>query len=1645
MTTKRRIALVFLMVTVLVAGLVTTAWADERTGRYKGIGPSATVNGFLEGNSSSFSAGAMKFQMNGGDLVGTFCTDLRHYVTEDIEYAATEEELRCEIVWLMQHYPPDLSGNGNEMAARQAAVWHFSDGFDPVQPGESGYDAAIEGRAWELIDVAEAASCAGVLRGQPNLVISPVNASQPQSQLTINYTVEATVGGEPVAGLEINLATTFGALSADTVTTGVDGSAAFSLTNDGGGAASAAIDASATYTLALGTAFKVIDDVDNHQWLVLGEETLGQFFAGASATWLPDGSVTAHVFHDLDMDGVQGDNNEIDLSDWTVTLYQDDGAGGWTEISAGTTVTDGTISWEALAADQYKAALTLKNGWRATNPYQVEFELLSGGSQYVDLGVIRTPVVNTCVFNDLNGDGYQDPGEPWLDGWTVAIVSGPGALQGQSGRTTDGCVVFSWPRNKSFVAGEYVVAETLQDGWSNSTPVNQSVTLASGDMVTLTFGNYHADLVFDKTGPVYVREGQTFTYDFTVTNSGASTLTGVVEDPLLPDLVCSFEDLAPGATVTCQADYNVPAGGADPVLNTATATATFPISPTASITMVRYASHSVDVIHPAITVDASVSPTLVYSGTAATWTVEVTNAGDDALTDVTVSDSNGHAYGDPFDLTPGASQTFTYITNPGQATTNVVDASATDSLGGSVSDSDSATVDTIWPGIQVTESVSPDTIHGGDAVLWTVEVTNLGDDALTDVTLSDDNGHAYGDPFDLVPGASQSFTYTTNPEQDVTNVVSASATDALGGTVSDSDNAAVHVIQPGLDVVETVTPETLYSGDMALWRVLVTNAGEELLTDVTLSDDVNGHDYGDPFDLAPGASRSFTYTTAPEADVTNTVTASGLDPLGGSVSASDDAAVNVIQPAIQVVETAEPAMAYAGDEVVWQVVVTNVGDDPLTQINMSDLNGHAYGPSFDLAAGESVTFTYSTYPVVNVSDETTATGRDSLGGTVSDSDSASVEVIHPAIQVVETVDPPLTYVGSEVVWHVVVTNVGDDPLTGVTLSDDAGHDYGAPFSLAVGASRTFSYTTIVAMTTANDVTAVGVDALGGNVIDEASAIVNVINPDIQVEETVLPDVIHSGDEVVWRIVVTNNSDDFLTAIQVQDDNGHDYGAPFDLGVGESQVFTYTTAPSSDTVNLVSASGMDALGNTVSDSATADVQVLNPAIEIVKTASVATVPASDPVQWTLTVYNRGDATLYDVTVADSNGKQFGPTTLTAADGDDAGGNDQVIWTYTTYPIEDVTNQATASGVDALGMTVTDEDMASVQVTAGGDEDPPEEGGDADGDGTPGYGDTDADNDGIPDDVEGNGDADGDGTPNYLDSDSDGDGIPDEIEGAGDADGDGTPNFLDSDSDGDGIPDEVEGADDADGDGTPNFLDSDSDGDGIPDEIEGADDADGDGTPNFLDLDSDGDGIPDAVEGADDADGDGTPNFLDLDSDGDGIPDAVEGADDADGDGTPNFLDLDSDGDGIPDAVEGADDADGDGTPNFLDLDSDGDGIPDAVEGAEDSDGDGMPDYLDTDSDGDGISDAGEWSEGADDPLAGCSVDDPVCFDNDADDDGTPNYLDTDSDGDGIPDAEEGLKDSDEDGIPDWLDPNLQSQDAPYQLFFPIIIYYPEPTP
>ncbi len=1167
-----------------------------------------------------------------------------------------------------------------------------------------------------------------------------------------------------------------------------------------------------------------------------------------------------------------------------------------------------------------------------------------------------------------------------------------------------------------------------------------------------------------------VRQGGTANFEFTVRNEGNADLANVsVTDTLAPDCERTIGTLAAGDSVTYTCSL---ANVTDDLTNSATATGVYGDS-----TYSDDDTAFVDVIHPSIAIAKTPDTQTIASGGTATFTIVVTNTGDVALSNVLVTDAQApgcaHAIGD---LAAGAGTTYTCThSNVTADFTNSATASGTPPVGADVSASDTAFVD-VAPtpaDVVVTKTADPTSLPepGGD-VQFSVVVHNNAVEPLTLTALVDD---VYGDlngrgtcavPQTIPLGGAYSCAFTapvTGEPGTYTDVITATLVDNEENEVEDSDDATVtltDVVPTPDDVVVTKTadPTSLPEpGGVFTFTLIITNQFVEPLTITSLDDTYTLSAECNALigtTLAPNQSVSCRYTAAhtETGSYDNTVIITLTDNEGHQVSDEDSETVEVTDaaPAVTIEKTASAAsLPEPGGLVTFTLTVTNDAVEPVTITVLTDsypLSAECLallGQTLNAGASVSCQYTVELTGIGSHTNIATVTVEDNDDNPTTDSDTETVNIA--AIRIDKTANPTVIHAGDVVAYAYAVTNPGNTPLSNVSVSDDTcspvtyvSGDANSNNRLDAGETWTYACTTQVTQDTTNTATVTGVDSGGAVVTAQDTAFVDVIHPAIDIEASG-PALAHEGDTLTYQVAVTNTGDTPLSVVVPLPDGTQWSGT---LNAGESATFTATDTvlPGNDPhVVTFTATGTDPIGGQVADSDSVSTDILHPAILVTITAPISVTAGSD-IPYVITVTNTGDAVLYNVVVTDSQTGFSWNGTLAV------GETQTFVTTYHTQPADTdttIVNIASATGVDALGLCVSDTDSAFTVVMRDDDRIPDADGdglpdnlegtGDADGDGTPDYRDMDTDEDGIPDFIEGAGDSDGDGTPDYRDMDTDSDNIPDAIEGIADTDGDGTPDYRDLDSDGDGIPDAIEGIADTDGDSTPDYRDLDSDDDGIPDAIEGWADTDGDGTPDYRDLDSDGDSIPDAIEGWADTDGDGTPDYRDLDSDGDSIPDAIEGWVDTDGDRTPDYRDLDSDGDSIPDATEGTRDTDGDGTPDFRDLDSDNDGILDAIEGTADVDGDGASNYRDLDSDGDGILDSQEYSTGPDDPLAGCTAGGDICFNNDADGDGAPNYLDTDSDGDDLPDAREGLGDDDRDGIPNYLDPARG-----FKVYLPLIM-------
>ena len=602
--------------------------------------------------------------------------------------------------------------------------------------------------------------------------------------------------------------------------------------------------------------------------------------------------------------------------------------------------------------------------------------------------------------------------------------------------------------------------------------------------------------------PLTVSIGDTVTYCFDVTNTGDVTLASVtVNDDVYGPVTLGATTLAPGQSTEGTLTHIVTESDVPSVTNVATATGTDPLGGTVTDTD----DCRIDVaIAPDIEVNKTASltgscpgsdPLAVSIGDIVTYCFNVTNTGDVSLTSVTLNDD---VYGPvtlgTTTLAPGETTEGT-ITHPvvesdAPSVTDTATATGTPPVGAEVTDTDPCTINVaLVPGIEVNKTASltgscpgsdPLAVNIGDTVTYCFNVTNTGDDALTSVTVNDDiYGPVTLGTTTLAPGETTEGTIThivtESDVPSVTNIATATGTDPLAGTVTDTDPCTINVaLWPDIAVVKTASltgtcpgsdPLAVSIGDTVTYCFNVTNTGDVTLTSVTINDDIYGPVTLGTTTLAPGETTEGTIThIVTESDVqsvTNIATATGTDPLGGTVTDTDDCTINVaIVPGIEVNKTAsltgtcpgsDPLAVSVGDTVTYCFNVTNTGDVTLTSVTVNDdIYGTVTLGTTTLAPGKTtegtITHTVVESDAPSVTDTATATGTPPVGAEVTDTDDCTIDVaIVPGIEVNKTAsltgscpgsDPLAVNIGDTVTYCFNVSNTGDVNLIGVTVNDD---------------------------------------------------------------------------------------------------------------------------------------------------------------------------------------------------------------------------------------------------------------------------------------------------------------------------------------------------------------------------------------------------------------------------------------------------------------------------------------------------------------------------------------------------------------------------------------------------------------------------------
>jgi hypothetical protein len=189
----------------------------------------------------------------------------------------------------------------------------------------------------------------------------------------------------------------------------------------------------------------------------------------------------------------------------------------------------------------------------------------------------------------------------------------------------------------------------------------------------------------------------------------------------------------------------------------------------------------------------------------------------------------------------------------------------------------------------------------GSVVVWSYVVTNTGNVALTGIIVTDDMGVAVSCPkTTLQPG--ESMTCTANgiaAACQYSNLGTATGTPEMGPPVTDSDpshyfgvhHAAIYLEKwANGDDADLPPGPSILAGSSLVWTYVVTNTGDVMLTNVTITDDWGVAVACPKTVLAPGESMTCTGSgTAIAGQYTKVGTATGNPPVGPVVTATDAA------------------------------------------------------------------------------------------------------------------------------------------------------------------------------------------------------------------------------------------------------------------------------------------------------------------------------------------------------------------------------------------------------------------------------------------------------------------------------------------------------------------------------------------------------------------------------------------------------------------------------------------------------------------------------------------------------------------------------------------------------------------------------------
>ncbi|NEZ41213.1 DUF11 domain-containing protein [Paenibacillus alvei] len=407
--------------------------------------------------------------------------------------------------------------------------------------------------------------------------------------------------------------------------------------------------------------------------------------------------------------------------------------------------------------------------------------------------------------------------------------------------------------------------------------------------------------------------------------------------------------------------------------------------------------------------------------------------------------------------------------------------------------------------------------------------------------------------------------------------------------------------------------------------------------------------------------------------------------------------IDNIPPTLLVEKNSFPDTVTVGEEIVYTIVVSNDGDSPLVNTVLTDplpagvtfQSVQTTQGSASFAAG-TVTVVIGTIPVgqsvtVNITVLATAAGlisntasaQANQTGIISSTAVNTVIPLPPPILEIEKLDfPPIVAVNSELVYIIFVSNIGGSTATNVVMNDPL--PAGTTFVSAESDQGTISFdgTTIT-----NDIGSLApgetvvifivvIPTVTGTVLNTATTFSDQTEPQISTTETLVieqpilelliakfagPDPATVGEELVYTIVVSNETTDLLTGVEVEDvlpaglvfvSAETTQGTVTEvagtvtaligaLAPGQSEIITITVIPTAPGIVTNTATATSDQTPPVSSTIETTVNALPPAfLTIEKLAEPDLVTLGNEVTFQVTVCNMGETVATNVVAVDT---------------------------------------------------------------------------------------------------------------------------------------------------------------------------------------------------------------------------------------------------------------------------------------------------------------------------------------------------------------------------------------------------------------------------